>query len=594
MRKLLLIILSFVFTNSNFSQQLMINEVSQGTGVAEYVEFVVVGSPICEGEEIPCIDIRGVVFDDNNGLFQLDSTNMTGIAQGALRFSKADFWSCIPQGTFIVIYNEESRNSSIPPDDNSLTDGNCRLILPGNSNLLESTNVSPFAGNPTYPTDDSDWTPSTGWNAGGAVGGGIAMRNAGDSFFIPILSEAGSTGAALHSVSWGNNEDNTIIYFSGSAAGLVMNFKNVVSNDWNDQANWVAEAVATGQTPGAPNSVENDLWIATMNPTCRVNPALTFSVKDESCAGNDGNISVVVNGTTNFTILWDNGETTPGISNLVAGNYSVEVTDLNTGCVYIGSVDVAKDDGGMVILSSSVDESCTNLCDGTVSYSVSGGQTPYTITWSQNGLPITEPTSFCAGTYSINVTDANTCEVSEDIIISTTSTLNYNLSNDTTICLGDSIDIFIQDLSLVGLPATILWSTGESSESINIAPSQNTNFSVVFTKDNCIVNEEVQIEVIDCNFDIEITFPNIFTPNNDDVNDFYIPLSFSGVKNIDFVILNRWGNVVYESKTQEIKWDGKVDGKEASEGVYFYKINYLEGNSTEQKSLHGFLHLERK
>jgi gliding motility-associated-like protein len=573
---------------SSFAQQLMINEVSQGPsgGSAEYVEFVVVGNPICEGEPIPTIDLRRVIIDDNNGFF---GSNNSGVASGALRFAPVEFWSNIPQGTFIVIYNDNETNSSLPADDFSITDGNCTLIIPATSDLLQSPNTSPLipsVSNPLYPTIDSEWGPSSGW-------GVVAMANGSDSFQIPNL---GLNGTPLHSVSWGNNNDlgNAIIYFTGSAATKVMSFKNILSNDFNDQANWVAEAVATGQTPGAPNSVENDLWIATMNPTCRVNPALTFSVKDESCAGNDGNISVVVNGTTNFTILWDNGETTPGISNLVAGNYSVEVTDLNTGCVYIGSVDVAKDDGGMVILSSSVDESCTNLCDGTVSYSVSGGQTPYTITWSQNGLPITEPTSFCAGTYSINVTDANTCEVSEDIIISTTSTLNYNLSNDTTICLGDSIDIFIQDLSLVGLPATILWSTGESSESINIAPSQNTNFSVVFTKDNCIVNEDVLIEVIDCNFDIEITFPNIFTPNNDDVNDFYIPLSFSGVKNIDFVILNRWGNVVYESKTQEIKWDGKVDGKEASEGVYFYKINYLEENSTVQKSLHGFLHLERK
>ena len=93
----LTILLTLFFTTSLFSQQLIINEVSQGTGSSEYVEFVVIGSPTCS-TPVPCIDLRKVIIDDNNGYFAPGSG--TGIAAGAVRFADNPFWSCITQGTY--------------------------------------------------------------------------------------------------------------------------------------------------------------------------------------------------------------------------------------------------------------------------------------------------------------------------------------------------------------------------------------------------------------------------------------------------------------------------------------------------------------
>ena len=118
---------------SSFSQQLLINEVSQGTGAKEYVEFIVAGSPTCQ-TPVPCADLRGVIIDDNNGNFA--SGSGTGIAAGAVRFADNPFWSCIPQGTLIVVYNNSDVNPALPPDDVSMVDGNCRLIIPINSMLF--------------------------------------------------------------------------------------------------------------------------------------------------------------------------------------------------------------------------------------------------------------------------------------------------------------------------------------------------------------------------------------------------------------------------------------------------------------------------
>lgn len=317
-------ICSFSFFLLSFysqSQQLIINEVSQGTGSAEYVEFVVIGSPTCISP-VPCMDLRKVIFDDNNGYFAPGSN--TGIASGAVRFSNSSFWQCIPQGTFIVVYNSTEQNSSLPADDISTTDGNCRLIIPSNSTLLEKTVVSPTTSITTYPPD-SDWTSGGTWSS-------LSMNNTNDSFQIPNLS---SNGIPLHSVSWGNNTTNALIYFNGSASGKVFSFENTVSNDWNLQANWVSGLVAVNQTPGAPNSIQNDAWIATMNPQCSVVPGMTIALSptNESCFNAcDGLISASVsNGLAPFTYSWSTGQTTATISNLCPGSYTLEVTS-STGC----------------------------------------------------------------------------------------------------------------------------------------------------------------------------------------------------------------------------------------------------------------------
>jgi gliding motility-associated-like protein len=86
--------------------------------------------------------------------------------------------------------------------------------------------------------------------------------------------------------------------------------------------------------------------------------------------------------------------------------------------------------------------------------------------------------------------------------------------------------------------------------------------------------------------------PNIFTPNGDGANDFY----FVNVENVEFfeaTITNRWGNIMTKLNSPLQTWDGKTDGKEAAESVYFiqYKAVDYGGNIIEN---HTFFHLNRK
>jgi hypothetical protein len=229
------------------TQILMLNEVSQGSGSSEYVEFVVAGTPTCDAT---CLNIQHMIIDDNNGTFA--SGSGVGISNGAMRFSNDPLWSCVPYGTIIVIYNAAAPNLYMPADDYSLTDDPV-LILPSTSPLLQGTTVSPSIANPLYAGNAS-------WTTGGATwGGALVMGNSNDSFQV-----RDANGVLMHAVSWGNNNQNNILYFSPA---LDLSFMNTNSNNYNATTNWSSTNTAAFQTPGVPNSPANATWINSMYST---------------------------------------------------------------------------------------------------------------------------------------------------------------------------------------------------------------------------------------------------------------------------------------------------------------------------------------
>ncbi|PKQ65725.1 hypothetical protein BZG02_01585 [Labilibaculum filiforme] len=68
-----------------------------------------------------------------------------------------------------------------------------------------------------------------------------------------------------------------------------------------------------------------------------------------------------------------------------------------------------------------------------------------------------------------------------------------------------------------------------------------------------------------------VQVPNVFTPNGDGRNDVFRVKSQS-LKSFHAVLLNRWGRVVYEWRNPDEGWNGKVNGKWATPGTYYYVI----------------------
>ena len=72
----------------------------------------------------------------------------------------------------------------------------------------------------------------------------------------------------------------------------------------------------------------------------------------------------------------------------------------------------------------------------------------------------------------------------------------------------------------------------------------------------------------------EYTLPNVFSPDNDQINDVFIPFPYRFVESIDLKILNRWGGVVFETTDPEILWDGSSmnSGEPLADGTYYYVL----------------------
>jgi len=86
--------------------------------------------------------------------------------------------------------------------------------------------------------------------------------------------------------------------------------------------------------------------------------------------------------------------------------------------------------------------------------------------------------------------------------------------------------------------------------------------------------------------------PNIFTPNNDDSNDFFKVLKESGATVLDFQVYNRWGQLVYNNENGDAGWDGRFNGEPLPMDVYAYiiSIQLTDGEIVVEK---GEVHLVR-
>jgi gliding motility-associated-like protein len=67
--------------------------------------------------------------------------------------------------------------------------------------------------------------------------------------------------------------------------------------------------------------------------------------------------------------------------------------------------------------------------------------------------------------------------------------------------------------------------------------------------------------------------PNVITANNDQINDLLEFKYLEFYPNNSLVILNRWGNVIYDNEKYLNDWNGKdMSGKDIEDGVYFYTV----------------------
>jgi len=195
--------------------------------------------------------------------------------------------------------------------------------------------------------------------------------------------------------------------------------------------------------------------------------SLSFSSVDPSFCNQDGSIDLTVSGGTSpYSYLWSNFETTEDITNLGGGTYTVIVTDVN-GCTVSGSQTLVSP-AGTSATANITDANCPGSADGAIDLTVSGGTPGYTFNWS-NGETTEDVTGLTRGTYSVTITDNNSCDFigtytvdGPDAFAFTTIVTDANCSGS----VRGAIDLTVSGGTA---PYSYLWSNnGETTQDIGL------------------------------------------------------------------------------------------------------------------------------
>jgi gliding motility-associated-like protein len=188
-----------------------------------------------------------------------------------------------------------------------------------------------------------------------------------------------------------------------------------------------------------------------------------------------------------------------------------------------------------------------------------------TFLWSDGGtdstLTVTQP-----GTYWVRATK-NNCTVSDTVVVSAGTLPRFSLGNDTAICTGNSLllqpDNFCTQCSY-------LWSSNVTAPTYTINTS-GTYWLRVTNNLQCAWTDTINISGLrNCN----IWVPDIFTPNNDGLNDVFKVAGLAATPGFQFLVYNRWGQKVFETRNVAQGWNGYYGGKLQPNGSYIYFISY--------------------
>lgn len=196
-------------------------------------------------------------------------------------------------------------------------------------------------------------------------------------------------------------------------------------------------------------------------------PALQLSTTStpDTCAASVGTATVSASGgTPGYQYLWSNGSTSSTISNLTANTYSIAVTDA-VGCIANSAATVNSTGGPNLLLSSITNASCFSSCDGSATFTSSGGAAPITYNWSPSGGTGLSATNLCAGNYVLTATDATGCSSSAAVNIVEPTQLVTSTTFTDAKCFNECNGTGSTTPSGGTAPYTYSWSNGSTLQS---------------------------------------------------------------------------------------------------------------------------------
>jgi len=212
------------------------------------------------------------------------------------------------------------------------------------------------------------------------------------------------------------------------------------------------------------------------------------------------------------------------------------------------------------------------ICQGEIASVVPTGN--YTAHQWHDGTSTATYYTSTSETVTIFVSDAVGCTAADSVHVIVGEKPPVNLGNDTLLCGTQSM---ILDAGITG--AVYEWSTGETTQQIEIYPGHQVIWVLVTTESGCITGDTIIIKGCSPE-EFFKNIPNGFTPNGDNVNDYWYFDEAAAYPDMVIEIFDRWGRLVFRSERGYTNpWDGRsISGKELPMDSYFYVIKLNDGS----------------
>jgi hypothetical protein len=315
----------------------------------------------------------------------------------------------------------------------------------------------------------SDWAGNTtALNSGGSCYN--PTYGQAEDYAILVKGSMSASASGSNVSCFGSNDGSATATVSSGAANYNYSWSNGDSTSNSSSSSNTITGLTAGTytvTVTDANALTATASYTITQPSSALLSSVTVNQMVSCFGGNNGSMSASASGGSgSFTYAWNNSTTTVLNAGLLAGTYSVTISDAN-GCTDSASSTISQPSSG-ITASVAVDSnvSCNGGSDGGLTASQSGGTSPYTYSWSNSST-----TSFIvgigAGTYTVTITDANACSSAGSNSITEPTSLSASISVVTNVSCGSSDGA----LSVSGTGGTVgynyAWSNGGTSSSIS-------------------------------------------------------------------------------------------------------------------------------
>ena len=185
-----------------------------------------------------------------------------------------------------------------------------------------------------------------------------------------------------------------------------------------------------------------------------------------------------------------------------------------------------------------------------------------------------------SGNYYLTITDTNGCSTTNQTNITINNYPTLNLGNDTVVCI-DSLAGF--SFNLDTNYTSIIWHNNSNSTSFPVLDSGLYYVTVAYG--NCSVTDSIYVTLDSCTISM---VANVFTPNGDGFNDYFVIEGIEHYPNSKLEVFNRWGDSVFEDHNYQNNWDGG----NLKTGTYYY-LFYPNDPTGKARVKKGFITLIR-